>query len=45
MISRQLFLKARAARPCRGLLGVAFMFDAIVFVAVTLLALLGALTA
>jgi hypothetical protein len=42
---RQFFLKLRPARPGRGLVGVAFMIDAIIFAAVALFALLGALTA
>jgi hypothetical protein len=42
---RQPFVKARPSRPIRGLVGVAFMIHAIVFAAVALFALIGALTA
>jgi len=42
---RQPFIKALASRPIRGLVGVAFMIHAIVFAAVALFALIGALTA
>ncbi|CCJ08856.1 Hypothetical protein BN69_3405 [Methylocystis sp. SC2] len=41
----QRFLKARTITPIRGAVGVAFMVHAIIFAAVALFALIGALTA